>query len=99
LPSLKANGKRLNGKGGGWVAPPRVGSSKCLWRIYEDGSGYSQTSGATINKGKAIRDVDFKIMNFLSKEAAAEYAQQLTREVREIRARAAARKEAKANGN
>ena len=28
------------------------------WRIYEDGSYYSQTSGGVMKRGKVMRDVD-----------------------------------------
>jgi hypothetical protein len=40
------------------------------WRLYEDGSGYSGTSGQTIAKGKVLRDENGRIRNFDSKAEA-----------------------------
>lgn len=50
------------------------------WKIYEDATGYSQTSGQVIAKGKVIR-IDGKPALFKTKEAAIEWGKVfLTRE-------------------
>lgn len=53
------------------------------WRVYEDGSGYSGTSGQTIRRGKALRDLSGSIQNFATKEAAEAEGWRLTRERQE----------------
>jgi hypothetical protein len=40
------------------------------WRIYEDGSGYSQTSGLTLQRGKVMRAASGKPVSFATTEAA-----------------------------
>jgi hypothetical protein len=58
------------------------------WRIYDDGSGYSSTSGATIAKGKVVRDINGIIRNFATQAGAEAEAWRLTRERQErIKAR------------
>jgi hypothetical protein len=69
------------------------------WRVYEDGSGYSQTSGQTIKLGKLVRrfdaeaDYDGSIAQFDTADLARAYAQKLTREAKESRERARKPKE------
>lgn len=69
-------------------------TAKGKWRVYEDGSGYSQTSGQTIKLGKLVRrldadsDYDGRIAQFDTLELAQAYARKLTsinRQGREIR--------------
>lgn len=57
------------------------------WRVYQDGSGYSGTSGATIHKGKVLRDENGVVRNFFDKAEASAEAWRLTRE-RQARVRA-----------
>lgn len=68
-------------------------TSSGLWRIYEDGTGYSGTSGQTIAKGKVLRD-NGMIRNFGTRKEAEAQAWLLTQE-RQARVRAfkAARQE------
>lgn len=43
------------------------------WRVYDDGSYYSQVSGGVQKLGKAQRDADGCIVNFLDKEHAEQW--------------------------
>jgi hypothetical protein len=43
------------------------------WRVYEDGSYYSQTSGGVMVQGKAMRDVDEKPVAFATLQEAEQW--------------------------
>ena len=48
----------------------KVGKS---WRVYEDGSYYSSTSGGVIKKGKVALGLDGCALNFKSKKSAEDW--------------------------
>jgi hypothetical protein len=43
------------------------------WRVYEDGSYYSQTSGGVGSKGKMMRDLDDKPVSFATLQKAEQW--------------------------
>lgn len=43
------------------------------WRVYEDGSYYSQTSGGVMKLGKVMRDAEGKPASFKTLKAAEEW--------------------------
>lgn len=54
-----------------------VPTARGKWRLYEDGTGYSQRSGIVIKRGKVVRDFDGRAVQLNTKEEAAEYARKL----------------------
>lgn len=63
--------------------------SKRGWKVYEDATGYSQTSGQVIKKGKVVRQ-DGKPVVFPTKQEAEAWGRAtLTREYRKAEQRAA----------
>jgi hypothetical protein len=44
-------------------------AGKC-WRVYEDGTGYSQTTGITFQRGKVMRSTSDKPISFPTMDAA-----------------------------
>lgn len=43
------------------------------WRVYEDGSYYSQVSGGVSKRGKVMRNVDDKPLSFVSQKDAEDW--------------------------